>query len=281
VLAGGVVAGLLGPQLGRWGETWFGAAPFAGSFLLAASLYAACALLSCFLRGLGPARRQAGPLPGQAGQERRPEAAELPAAPEAARSLGAILRQPQVLAALLAGIVSFAVMTFTMTAAPVSMNVVDHHSVGQAGFAVQSHIVAMYLPSFFTGFLIGRLGLGRVMLLGVLLLAGSAGASQLGSQLAQYWTTLVLLGLGWNFLFVGGTTLLARSYRPAERFQVQGVNDLLVFGFQAAASLASGAALFRLGWRTLNLLNVPLLALMLAVLLASRATLRRRRRRSI
>ncbi len=261
VLAGGVVAGLLGPQLGRWGEGWVEAAPFAGSFLLAAFLYAASALLLCFLR---EARR---------GTEDRQAAAPQP---EPARPLADVLRQPQALAALLAGIVSFAVMTFTMTAAPVSMNLLDHHSVGQAGFVVQSHIVAMYLPSFFTGFLITRLGLQRVMLLGVLLLAGSAGASQLGSQVPQYWTTLVLLGLGWNFLFVGGTTLLTRSYRPAERFQVQGVNDFMVFGFQAAASLLSGAALFRLGWKTLNLLTVPLLALMLAVLLATRASLRRR-----
>jgi MFS family permease len=135
---------------------------------------------------------------------------------------------------------------------------------------IQSHIVAMYLPSFFTGFLIARLGLKRVMLLGVLLLAGSAGVSQLGGRLFLYWSALVLLGLGWNFLFVGGTTLLTQSYRPEERFQVQGVNDALVFSFQAAASLLSGTALFGLGWKALNLINLPLLALMLAVLLALR-----------
>ena len=256
VLAGGVLAGLLGPELGRRGKNWFAAAPFAGSFLLAAFLYAACALLLCFLR-----ERRAGLPPGPAKGQ-----------PGTARPLAAILRQPQALAALLAGIVSFAVMTFTMTAAPVSMHVLDHHTVDRAGFVIQSHIVAMYLPSFFTGFLMARLGLGRVMLLGVLLLAGSTGVSLLGSRLFLYWTALVLLGLGWNFLFVGGTTLLTRSYRPEERFQVQGVNDLLVFGFQAAASLLSGAALFALGWKALNLLNLPLLALMLAVLLAMRAS---------
>jgi MFS family permease len=179
-----------------------------------------------------------------------------------------VLRQPQALTAMLAGIVAFAVMTLAMTAAPVSMHVLDRHTVQQAGFVIQSHIVAMYLPSFFTGFLLARLGLVRVMLLGVLLLAASTGVSLLGSRLLLYWTALVLLGLGWNFLFVGGTTLLTRSYRPEERFQVQGVNDLLVFGFQAAASLLSGTALFALGWKALNLLNLPLLALMLAVLLA-------------
>jgi MFS family permease len=269
VLVGGVVAGLLGPELGRQGKDWFAAAPFAGSFLLAAFLYAACALLLCFLRG-----RRAGLPPSPAKRQLRPAARRgSPARRGTARSLAAILRQPQALAALLAGIVSYAVMTFTMTAAPVSMHVLDHHTVDQAGFAIQSHIVAMYLPSFFTGFLLARLGLGRVMLLGVLLLAGSTGVSLLGNQLFQYWTALVLLGLGWNFLFVGGTTLLTRSYRPEERFQVQGVNDLLVFGFQAAASLLSGTALFGLGWKTLNLLNLPLLALMLAVLLAMRASL--------
>ena len=258
VLAGGVVAGLLGPLLGRLGKDWFAAAPFAGSFLLAAFLYAACAPLLFFLREPRGAARQ-------------PEVARQP---EAARPLRAILAQPQALAALLAGIVSFAVMTFSMTAAPVSMHVLDHHSVNQAGFVIQSHIVAMYLPSFFTGFLLGRLGLGRVMLLGVLLLAASSGVTLLGGRLLHYWTALVLLGLGWNFLFLGGTTLLTRSYRPEERFQVQGVNDFLVFGFQAAASLLSGTALFGLGWKALNLLNLPLLALMLAVLLVMQVSLR-------
>jgi len=264
VLAGGVVAGLLGPLLGRLGKDWFAAAPFAGSFLLAAFLYAACAPLLFFLRDPRPAARPLEPA-------RQPDASQQP---EAARSLRAILAQPQALAALLAGIVSFAVMTFSMTAAPVSMHVLDHHSVNQAGFVIQSHIVAMYLPSFFTGFLLGRLGLGRVMLLGVLLLAASSGVTLLGGRLPHYWTALVLLGLGWNFLFLGGTTLLTRSYRPEERFQVQGVNDLLVFGFQAAASLLSGTALFGLGWKALNLLNLPLLALMLAVLLVMQASLR-------
>ncbi len=140
VLAGGVVAGLLGPLLGRLGKDWFAAAPFAGSFLLAAFLYAACAPLLFFLRE--PRRAE-----GLAEAARQPEAA--------ARPLRAILAQPQALAALLAGIVAFAVMTFSMTAAPVSMHLLDHHSVNQAGFVIQSHIVAMYLPSFFTGFLLG------------------------------------------------------------------------------------------------------------------------------
>ncbi len=260
VLVGGVLAGLLGPELGRLGRDWFGTAPFAGSFLLAACLYAAAALLVGFLRQST-----------RAGSEDKQ-------APGPGRSLGAVLRQPQALAALLAGIISYAVMTFTMTAAPVSMQVLDHHSLDQAGYVIQSHIVAMYLPSFFTGFLIARLGLSLVMLLGVALLAASTAVSLLGSQLSMYWSALVLLGLGWNFLFVGGTTLLTRVYRTEERFQVQGVNDLLVFGFQAAASLLSGAALFRLGWKTLNVLNLPLLVLMLVALLAlqaSRARLRR------
>jgi MFS family permease len=259
VLAGGILAGLLGPELGMLGRDWFAAAPFAGSFLLASGLYAMAALLLSFLR----VSRWVGPE-----QER---------VPRRGRSVAAVLRGPQALAALLAGIVSYAVMTFTMTAAPVSMHVLDGHTIGQTGFVIQSHIVAMYVPSFFTGVLIARLGLPAVMLLGVLFLAGSTGVSLLGSQLWVYWATLVLLGLGWNFLFVGGTTLLTRVYTPEERFQVQGVNDLLVFGFQAAASLLSGTALFGLGWKTLNLLNLPLLALMLAVLLllqASRARLR-------
>ena len=154
VLAGGVVAGLLGPLLGRLGKDWFAAAPFAGSFLLAAFLYAACAPLLFFLREPRGAARPLEPA-RQPDASPQPEAAQRPGA---ARPLRAILAQPQALAALLAGIVAFAVMTFSMTAAPVSMHVLDHHSVNQAGFVIQSHIVAMYLPSFFTGFLLGPAG---------------------------------------------------------------------------------------------------------------------------
>jgi MFS family permease len=161
-------------------------------------------------------------------------------------------------------------MSLSMSAAPVSMHVIDRHSVAAAAAVIQSHIAAMYLPSLFTGFLLARLGLKRLMLGGCALLAAACSVAALGHGLAVYWTALVLLGLGWNFLFIGGTTLLARTYAPEERFGAQALNDFAVFAVQAAVSLLAGSLLFLTGWPTLNLLSLPAAAVMAAAVLSLR-----------
>ncbi len=248
VLIGGMVAGLLGPELGGRGRDWSALGPFSGSFLGLAALYLLTACLLAFLRDLGaPADPSA----------------------EAERPLGAILRQPVFLVALLAGVVSYGVMSFTMTAMPVSMRHLDHFPLPATARVIQSHIMAMYAPSLFAGFLV-RLGLVGLMAAGVLAMAGSAAVALAGHQLPHYWAAMVLLGIGWNFLFVGGTALLTHSYRPAERFKAQALNELLVFGFQALASLSAGAVLFLAGWKAVNLLTLPLLAAMAVALLGFR-----------
>jgi MFS family permease len=154
-------------------------------------------------------------------------------------------------------------MSFIMTATPLSMHVVDGLSVVDTKWVIQSHLLAMFLPSLASGWLILRVGVKPMMGLGVLLMGLCIVISALGSHhLMHYWWGLVLLGAGWNLLFVAGTTLLTTTYRPAERFKAQAVNEFAVFGSQALASLLAGPAIQHLGWKALNLTGVPLLVLM-------------------
>jgi MFS family permease len=162
-----------------------------------------------------------------------------------------------------AGACAYAVMSFVMTAAPISMHHIDHHGVEATTWVVQSHVLAMYLPSLFTGHVIARFGERNVMMWGGALLATCAGVSLFGHQLMHYWLGLVTLGLGWNLLFVAGTTLLSRTVDPANRHRAQALNDFTVFGSQACASLLAGLAVQLIGWQALNLVTLPLLAAMI------------------
>jgi predicted MFS family arabinose efflux permease len=249
VLAGGVAAGFLGPELGKRTRDLLGFSPYTGSFLCLAALYALAAAVLLFFRD-----------PGEPSVAKEGEA----------RPLKAILRQPAYIVAVAAGVVAYGVMSFTMTATPVSMHVLDHFSLSATGSVIQSHVMAMYVPSFFTGFLLQAIGIRAVMLAGALSMASCASLSVLGGGFINYLTALALLGMGWNFLFIGGTALLARSYRPAERFKAQAFNELAVFGVQAAASLLAGTVIFSLGWRTLNILALPFLVSMIAAVIATR-----------
>jgi MFS family permease len=170
---------------------------------------------------------------------------------------------PQFRMAVFAGACAYAVMSFVMTAAPISMHHVDHHNVEATTWVVQSHVLSMYLPSLFTGNVIARFGERKVMMWGGALLATCAGVSLFGHQLMHYWLGLVTLGLGWNLLFVAGTTLLSRSVDPDNRHRAQALNDFTVFGSQACASLLAGLAVQSIGWRALNLVTLPLLAAMI------------------
>jgi len=159
-------------------------------------------------------------------------------------------------------------MSFIMTATPISMHVIDAHSLDDTARVIQSHVIAMYAPSLVTGILVDRLGIRRMMIVGTLALLACTVVTIASHAVAAYWTGLVLLGLGWNLLFVGGTVLLTRSYQPAERFRAQAVNDLAVFGSQACVSLASGAVLHRFGWTTMNVGAAAVTILILALILA-------------
>ena len=247
VLVGGIVAGVLGPEIGRRGRHWFGT-EFTGAFVIVAIVQVAAMVL---LAGL-----------------RIPAAATIATTGPAPSFRAFLARRPFRLAVLAAGSAS-AIMSFLMTATPISMHVHDAHSIDDAAFVIQSHVIAMFAPSLLTGWLVDRLGVSRMMMVGTLAIGGAIAAALAGRSVAAYWTGLVLLGLGWNLLFIGATVLLTRSLDAAERFRGQGLNDFMVFGSQALASLAAGAVLHRFGWVAMNLAAAPLL-LVLLVLLARR-----------
>jgi MFS family permease len=179
------------------------------------------------------------------------------------RPLLQIAAQPRFIVAVLCGATSYGVMNFLMTSTPIAMSVCGH-PYADAAFVISAHVVGMFAPSFVTGSLIRRLGLAPVMLAGVLLNFVSIGIALSGISVAQFWWALVLLGVGWNFLYLSGTTLLTQTYRPEERAKAQGANDQAIFAMMAVSSLASGLTVTSVGWERVNLLALPLVALMAA-----------------
>ena len=157
-------------------------------------------------------------------------------------------------------------MTYVMTATPISMNVEEGFSLNITADVIRAHVIAMYLPSLITPWLISVLGLPRMMTIGVLAMGATVLVGLAGHHYLHYWFSMVLLGIGWNFLFVGGTTQLVQAYRPAERFRAQALNDFSVFGASALASLLAGSILFALGWQILLWSAVPALVIMLVAI---------------
>lgn len=251
VMLGTLAAAFIGPETGDRLRLLGGWPEFTGSFIAVAVLLVASAfVLLALAHPHAHATRTGG----------------------AVRPLRAIVSQPTYLVALFAGLSSYAVMSFIMTATPISMHVMDGLSVAETKRVITSHLVAMYLPSLASGWLIARLGVPRMMLAGVLCMGSCVAiAAVLGHAVMHYFAALVLLGVGWNLLFVAGTTLLTRTYTPGERFRAQGFNDFATFAAQAAVSLAAGASIGWFGWRNLNLVNLPvLLAMLVAVLVWQR-----------
>jgi MFS family permease len=182
------------------------------------------------------------------------------------RSLKEIIRQPVFFTAVFGGVVAYGIMTLIMTATPLSMHVNEGYSLEDTSSVIRAHVLAMYVPSLFAGFLIERLGVTRLMMAGTAGLLATSIIGLQGHALMHYWWALVLLGVGWNFLYVGGTTLLTYSYSMAERFRAQGVNEFLVFGMSASASLLAGTVMFYFGWTTLMLVPIPVLLAIAAAL---------------
>lgn len=251
VLVGGIFAGFAGPEIARQTQDWL-AVPYQGSFVALVIVYA---LALVTLAGLQDTRQT---------EESRTLTG---------RPLGQIMRQPDYLLAVLAGASAYGVMSFVMTATPVHMHSSAGFSLDQTTQVIQSHIIAMYLPSLISGFLIERLGLYRFMLLGALLMVACSALAMISSAFMHYWWALVLLGLGWNLLFVGGTVLLTRSYAPQERFKTQASNDFVVFGVQALGSLSAGSMLHASSWSGVNMLSMVILLLTLGGLVAQRRRL--------
>lgn len=248
VLAGGVFAAVIGPQTVIFTRQSFATVPFAGPYVALIVLGLIGALILQSLR-----------MP-----EVRQEAA-VPQAQESARPLVEIARQPRFVTALACGVGSYTMMTFMMTGAPLAM-VGCGFSPEVATLGIQWHVMAMFAPSFFTGGLIRRFGQEKIIAAGLLILMVCAFIAYLGIALWNFWLALVLLGLGWNFAFIGATAMVTTTYRDSEKNKVQGLHDGILFSLVAFASLASGGVLNGWGWEGLSLVLLAVAALCLLLL---------------
>ena len=241
-MIGGIAAGVIGPQSVYWTRDLTPAAPFAASFLAQGCLALIAILVILQLRAPPVAAVKAG----------------------GGRPLPEIMRQPKFIASVTAALVAYGLMSFVMTAAPLAM-VGCGHSVGDAALGIQWHVLSMFGPSFFTGRLIARFGKAQVTVAGLLLTAAAAVVGLSGLSVAHFWIALILLGIGWNFGFIGATALVTDCYRPEERVKVQAANDFLVFGSVAIASFSSGGLLHSGGWDSVNWLVFPPVAVALVL----------------
>jgi predicted MFS family arabinose efflux permease len=244
VVAGGVVAAFAGPQIGVWGRDWLPQQAFLGSYIAQAALAFAAMLLLLRLKLPKPVKH--------AGAEARP--------------LRVIATQPALLAAVFSAAIGYTVMILAMTATPLAM-LGCGFGTDEVKPVIQWHVFGMFAPSFFTGTLIARFGAPRIMQVGFVLLLVHVAVASAGVEWLNFLAALVLLGVGWNFAFFGGTALLAQTYRQAEQTKVQALNESIVFGVVAFASLGAGWLYDRVGWATMNLVTVPLLVVALAVAL--------------
>jgi MFS family permease len=258
VMVGGVFAGVLGPQLVQWTMDIWPPYLFAFSFMMQAVVaLVAMAVLS----GVDAPKPAASDLHG-------------------GRPLFEIARQPRFIAAALCGAISYPMMNLVMTSAPLAMKMCGL-SVSDSNFGIQWHIVAMYGPSFFTGSLIARFGAPRIVALGLLLEASAATIGLTGITAMHFWATLIVLGVGWNFSFVGASALVLETHRPQERNKVQAFNDFLVFGMMAVGSFSSGQLLANFGWSAVNMVVFPPVLLGLVVLMLASFARRRARLQTI
>lgn len=245
VILGGLISAFIGTEIATLGKNYF-ETDFVGSFTILAFLFVIAFILMSFFKPAVKFKEQTS---------------------QSKRSLFDIIKQGSFLVAVSAATTGYVVMSFIMTATPVSMHVMDGFSLHQTKVVLQSHVIAMFLPSLFTAFLLKYIGLTRIMLLGVALFFTSIFIAFSSHALSYYWWSLVLLGLGWNFLFIGGTNLLPKSYNENEKFQVQSINDFLIFGLQALAALSAGWFVFNFGWEVVLISTIPLLFFQLFILI--------------
>jgi len=246
VMAGGLLSAIIGPQIVKLTTGMTDPIPFAGSYMGVIALNLLGALLFLALRIPRPAPAKAGDETGRTRRE--------------------LLRDPTILVAMICAMVSYALMNLVMTSAPLAI-VGCGFATADAADVVSSHVLAMFVPSFFTGHLIARFGAERIIALGLVLLAACGVVAIAGLELANFYGAMILLGLGWNFGFIGATSMLAQAHSPAERGRVQGMNDFVVFGMVTVASFSSGALMncsgsdAAAGWTAVNLAMLPLLTL--------------------
>lgn len=243
VMAGGVAAGIVGPQLVNWTMHLLPQPMFVATFYAQAAVAALSAIILFGVRLPKPTVTTTG----------------------GGRPLATIVRQPRFIAAATCGAISYTLMNFLMTAAPLAMHM-HGHSLASSNLGLQWHVIAMFAPSFFTGRFIARFGAERVMMVGLLLIGISAAVGLGGMDVAHFWWTLILLGLGWNFGFLGASALVLECHSEAEKTRVQSVNDFIVFGLMALGSFVSGGILSAYGWNTVLWVSFPPLAITVVAL---------------
>jgi MFS family permease len=243
VLAGGLVGGILGPSTSRLTVDLVGPR-YTGAYLALIGFVLITMALIARIR-----------IPDLSAQEQA----------ASGRPLSEIARQPKFVVAVLSGALSYGVMNFLMTSTPLAMRACGH-PYGDAAFVISSHVVAMFAPSFATGMLIRRLGVIQVMLAGAALNIVSVAIALAGVEVANFWWALVLLGVGWNFLYIGATTLLTETYRPEERAKAQGANEFAIFAMMTLSSFSSGMIVTNAGWEKVNYAAAPLIAAVICAL---------------
>lgn len=236
VLVGGIVTAVIGPQTVINARDMLDPIPYAGAYLAGALLCLVGMLILGFLDIPKP---------------------NVSRTTLAGRPLAEIAVKPDFIIAVTCAVCAYALMSLVMTAAPLAMDHAGHHQ-DLSAWAIQWHVIAMFGPSFITGSLIARFGAGKIVAIGLVLLIACATVALAGVSVAHFWVTLILLGIGWNFGFIGGTTLVTATYRPEEKERVQALNDVIVFGFVALASLSSGHLLVLGGWNLVNLAVYPI-----------------------
>lgn len=246
VMAGGLLAAIIGPQLVKLTQDSLAPVPFAGAYLAVIALNVIGIGLFMFLN--------------------IPKPKPVDKTHAAGRSISQLLRTPQIAVAMISAMVAYSLMNLVMTSTPLAV-VGCGFGTDQAADIVSAHVLAMYVPSFFTGHLIAWFGVRKIIAVGLVILAGAGVVALNGVELENFYIALILLGVGWNFGFIGGTTMLAESHTPQERGRVQGLNDFMVFGMVTLASLSSGGLMncsggsAQEGWQAVNLAMLPLLAL--------------------
>jgi MFS family permease len=250
VLLGAIGGALVGPKIVTLGHELIEAVPYAGCMLMLACLYVVQAIVFLFL--------------GKTRAEQNTDAAA------SGRPVAEIVLHPVFIVAVLGGIAGYGLMTLVMTATPLSMSVNNGYSLEVTAGVISAHVLAMYVPSLVSGFLIEKLGVIRMMFAGAMTLLATSVVGLQGHAVMHYWWALVLLGIGWNFLYVGATTMLTYTYTLAERYRAQGINEFLVFGSSATASLLAGTVMHYFGWFRLMLIPIPTLLLVCIALLMVR-----------